>query len=362
MRVRALVTRIIKQTINDKRTLALMMFAPLIVLSLVYALFNSSDDIVLNVGIYNVQSEFKKGLEESDLKVLDYSDKDNIDTKIIDDELNAFIYIDKATVNVTYENSSPQNSQKIKAIIQSVSMKNRINNIIEKITSINSNLKIDVDVDENASPVENYLYGDGDTSYFDTITPMLIGFFVFFFVFLVSGISLLKERSSGTIYKLLATPIKRSEIVFGYLIGYGIFAFIQSVIIVLFAVYVLNIKVVGSIYLVLLSNIIIAFVALSLGILLSTFANSEFQMVQFIPIVIVPQVFFGGIIPIESMAIWLQKVSYLVPLRYGAESLKDIILKGYNFSQIQNNIFALILFVVVLSVLNIICLKKYRNI
>lgn len=123
-----------------------------------------------------------------------------------------------------------------------------------------------------------------------------LGFFVFFFVFLVSGISLLKERTSGTLYKLLATPIKRSEIVIGYLLGYGVFAFFQSIIIVVFAVYVLNIKVVGSIYLVLLSNIIIAFVALSLGILLSTFANSEFQMVQFIPIVIVPQIFFGGII------------------------------------------------------------------
>lgn len=360
MRIRALVTRIIKQTISDKRTLVLMMFAPIIVLSLIYALFNSGDDIVLNVGVYNVQSEFKEGLEEANLIVVDYLDKDNIDDKIKNDELSAFIYIDKTTLNVTFENSSPQNTEKIKAIIQNVSMKNRITSIIEKITSTNPNLKIDID--KNTSTVESYLYGNEDISYFDTITPMLIGFFVFFFVFLVSGISLLKERSSGTLYKLLATPIKRSEIVIGYLIGYGAFAFIQSIIIVLFAVYVLNIKVVGSIYLVLLFNILIAFVALSLGVLLSTFANSEFQIMQFVPIVIVPQIFFGGIIPIENMASWLQKISYLMPLRYGAESLKGIIIKGYKFSQIQNNLLVLIIFVIVLSSLNIICLKKYRKI
>lgn len=360
MRIMAVVIRIIKQTINDKRTLALMMIAPLIVLSLVYALFNSGNDIVLNVGIYNVNSDFKEALNETDLKVIDYSEKDNIESKIKGDELSAFIYMDDVKINVTYENSSPQNTNKIKAIIKNICIKTNIINLTEKITSINSNSKINFE--DNVLLSEKYLYGDEDTSYFDTITPMLIGFFVFFFVFLVSGISLLKERTSGTLYKLLATPIKRSEIVIGYLLGYGVFAFFQSIIIVLFAVYVLNIRVVGNVYLVLLSNIIIAFVALSLGILLSTFANSEFQMVQFIPIVIVPQIFFGGIIPIESMATWLQKLSYLMPLRYGAEALKGIILKGYNFTNIQNNIITLILFIVVLCVVNVICLKKYRRI
>lgn len=360
MRITAVVTRIIKQTINDKRTLALMMVAPIIVLSLVYALFNSSDDIVLKVGTYNVNSDFKDALNEADLEVIDYSDKDNIENKIKADELSAFIYMDEDNINVTYENSSPQNTNKIKAIIKNISIKTNVTNLTEKITSMNSNIK--VNFDDKALLDEKYLYGDEDTSYFDTITPMLIGFFVFFFVFLVSGISLLKERTSGTLYKLLSTPIKRSEIVIGYLLGYGVFAFFQSIIIVLFAVYVLNITVTGNVYLVLLSNIIIAFVALSLGILLSTFANSEFQMVQFIPIVIVPQIFFGGIIPIESMANWLQKLSYLMPLRYGAEALNGIILKGYSFSQIQKDISILLLFVVILSLLNIICLKKYRRI
>lgn len=136
---------------------------------------------------------------------------------------------------------------------------------------------------------------------------MLVSFFVFFFVFLIAGIALLKERTSGTLERLLATPIKRYEIVAGYVIGYGLFALIQTIIVVLYAVNVLDIVLVGSIWLVLLTNILVALVALSLGTLLSSFATSEFQMVQFIPLVIVPQVFFTGIFPLDGMSDWLQK-------------------------------------------------------
>ncbi|MEJ7509229.1 ABC transporter permease, partial [Staphylococcus simulans] len=76
----------------------------------------------------------------------------------------------------------------------------------------------------------SYLYGDKDSNYFDKMFPILMGFFVFFFVFLISGIALLRERTTGTLERVLSTPIRRSEIVFGYLFGYGIFAIIQTLI------------------------------------------------------------------------------------------------------------------------------------
>lgn len=95
------------------------------------------------------------------------------------------------------------------------------------------------------------------------LNPILIGFFVFFFVFLISGIALLRERTTGTLERLVATPIKRSEIVFGYLFGYGIFAVIQTIIVVFYAIKVLDIQLVGSIWNVLLINLLLALVALS---------------------------------------------------------------------------------------------------
>lgn len=148
------------------------------------------------------------------------------------------------------------------------------------------------DKDATISIHNKYLYGNSDSSYFDKMFPILMGFFVFLFVFLISGIALLRERTTGTLERILATSIRRSEIVMGYLIGYGIFAIIQTLVIVLFSIYLLNINVAGSLWYVILINIALAITALSMGIFISTFANSEFQMIQFIPLIAVPQVFF----------------------------------------------------------------------
>lgn len=355
MRVKAIIIRIIKQTIHDKRTLALMMVAPMIVMTLVYFLFNSNEENLLNVGVYNTSSEFNESLKDADLNIKDYSDKNNIKNKITNQNLDAFIVKNNNELEITYENSSPINTKEIEAKVQATILKDEFLKISSKVNkNIGESNKISID--------SSYVYSNEDLTYFDTLSPILIGFFVFFFVFLVSGISLLKERTTGTLDRLLSTPIKRSEIVLGYLIGYGIFAVIQTILIVLFSIYVLNITIEGSISLVVIVNILIALVALSLGLFLSTFANSEFQIMQFIPIIIVPQIFFTGLIPIESMSIWLQNIARIMPLYYGASALSGIFVKGFNFYNIYNDCIILIIFIIVLYTFNIFGLKRYRKI
>lgn len=355
MRVKAIIIRIIKQTIHDKRTLALMMVAPMIVMTLVYFLFNSNEENLLNVGVYNTSSEFNESLKDADLNIKEYSDKNNIKNKITNQNLDAFIVKNNNELEITYENSSPINTKEIEAKVQATILKDEFLKISSKVNkNIGESNKISID--------SSYVYSNEDLTYFDTLSPILIGFFVFFFVFLVSGISLLKERTTGTLDRLLSTPIKRSEIVLGYLIGYGIFAVIQTILIVLFSIYVLNITIEGSILLVVIVNILIALVALSLGLLLSTFANSEFQIMQFIPIIIVPQIFFTGLIPIESMSIWLQNIAKIMPLYYGASALSGIFVKGFNFYNIYNDCIILIIFIIVLCTFNIFGLKRYRKI
>ncbi len=108
---------------------------------------------------------------------------------------------------------------------------------------------------------------------------------------MISGIALLRERTTGTLYRLLATPIRRGEIISGYLLGYGIFAVIQTVLIVGYALVVFKIQILGSIPAIFLINLLLALTALALGLLISTFANSEFQMLQFIPIIVIPRFF-----------------------------------------------------------------------
>ncbi|MBM7617537.1 ABC transporter DrrB family efflux protein [Weissella uvarum] len=208
----------------------------------------------------------------------------------------------------------------------------------------------------------SYVYGDGSTTFFTNMMPTMMGFFVFFFVFLISGMALLKERTSGTLTRLLATPVRRSEIVFGYTIGYGVLALIQSTIIVLFSVYVLNIEVTGSVMLLIAVSVLLAMVALAFGLLMSTFAKSEFQMMQFIPVIVIPQIFFSGIIPLANMATWAQWLSDILPMKYAANAMNDIVFYGSGWSGIMGNVLILGVFLVVLLGLNIFGLKRYRKV
>src|SRR5690606_31386565 len=110
---------------------------------------------------------------------------------------------------------------------------------------------------------------------------------------------------------------------------------------------VLDMVMVGSVWDVIVINLLLALVALSLGILLSTFASSEFQMVQFIPVVVVPQIFFAGIIPLEGMADWLQNIGKVMPLYYAADALKAVMYKGQSLSDVGGDLLVLAIFAII---------------
>ena len=194
------------------------------------------------------------------------------------------------------------------------------------------------------------------------VAPVLIGYILFFFVFLISGMALLKERTTGTLDRLLATPVKRSEVVFGYILSYSSLAIVQTIIVTLSSIYLLNIEVVGSLYYVIIVNVLLAMVALSLGLLLSTIAKTEFQIMQFVPIVVIPQMFFSGIVSVESMGKIAVYISKILPVTYASDGLSKIILEGKNLVAVKHDVIVLIVFCIVLIALNIIGLKRYRKV
>lgn len=385
MKIFALVKRITLQILHDKRTLAMMMIAPLVLLTLMNFLFKNGNDVNLKIGTYNLDSSIISTLKDNDVNVVSYSNSNNIKEKIKENNLDAFLSINGNNLDITYENSDPSKTMAVNALIKGSLANFQIDKlkaatksqqeiiikqqkILSSLPSSYSNSMIKNDFNTSNSSesklniTTNYVYGNENTNLFDTMTPVLIGFFVFFFVFLISGISLLKERTSGTLDKLLSSPIRRSEVVFGYLIGYGLFAIIQTFIVIFYSIYVLKIDIAGSIPLVLLTNIITAFVALSFGILLSTFANSEFQMMQFIPVVVIPQIFFSGIIPINNMSNGLQAFARVIPMYYVGDALQGIMIKADSFGKIKFDLFILLLFALVFTLLNIVGLKRYRKI
>lgn len=372
MRISAMVCRIIRQFLRDKRTLALLIIAPMLVLTLMSFVF-TDEDAKLNIGVENsnVKNILSSMDEDNDISIMS---KKEAEDKFEDKGLDAYIYGDEKELNILLNGADNsvinQLNKNVQEAVKDYMTKKGEDNkkIIEDLASnpmisiINKDFANKIDsIDINSTEIETYNYfGDNDMSTIDYIGPLLIGLFIFFFVFLISGVSFLRERTTGTLERLLATPIKRYEIVFGYLIGFGIFTIVQSAIISAFSIGILKIYNGGSIGLILLISTVIALCALSFGMFVSSYAHNELQVMQFIPIVIVPQVFFCGLFSIRNMAEPLQILSKCMPLTYASNALRGVMTCGYNLQQISTDLLVLIGFTVVFAVLNIIILKKHR--
>ena len=193
------------------------------------------------------------------------------------------------------------------------------------------------------------VYGSPDADELDVFGPVFIGYFAYFFVFILTGISFLRERVGGTLERLLATPVTRGEIVLGYSVGFGMFATVQVAILIVFALMHVTLPALGPIpsisigldvasagspLLAFLLALVLALGAVNLGIFLSTFARTELQVIQFIPIVIVPQGLLGGIFwPIETLPDILQPVARVLPVTYAVEGLRGVMIKGWGLDQ-----------------------------
>lgn len=193
----------------------------------------------------------------------------------------------------------------------------------------------------------------------DYIAPALLAAVALFFSFLLTGISFLRERSQGTMERLMASPVSRLDIVVGYLFGFFIFALTQTLIVLLFTIYVLDVHYYGDLWQIFIFQIVIITGAVNLGIFISTFARNEFQMVQFIPLIIFPQIFLCGVIwPVEQMPDYLQWLSKIMPLTYAVDGLRDIMLAGKNLLDVWVELVVLIGFAVITSILAALTLRR----
>ena len=175
----------------------------------------------------------------------------------------------------------------------------------------------------------SYHYGGPALDNLDYFGAAFIGFIVFFLVYVVTSVSFLRERSQGTLERLMASPLRRSELVLGYMLGFSLLGLTQAAVVMAFSLIVLHIHNAGSPALVFLVVAVAAVAAVNLGIMLSTFARTEFQAVQFIPLVILPQALLAGIVfPVSSEPGPLQVVSNVLPLTYTAYALRDVMIRG----------------------------------
>ncbi|MEV6261486.1 ABC transporter permease [Streptomyces sp. NPDC051784] len=167
---------------------------------------------------------------------------------------------------------------------------------------------------------------DGDPRTFDSIGASLLGIFPLITMFLVTSIATLRERTSGTLERLLAMPLGKGDLIAGYALAFGAVAVAQSLLATAMSVWALGLDVVGSPWLLLLVALLDALLGTALGLFVSAFAASEFQAVQFMPAVIFPQLLLCGLfVPRDRMHPVLEAVSDVLPMSYAVDGMNQIL-------------------------------------
>lgn len=174
-----------------------------------------------------------------------------------------------------------------------------------------------------------------DLTQLQYMLPSILPFAVFFMCFILSIIALISERKGGTMDLLLLSPYRKINIILGYIIPLSVVSIIQATILLLLTIFGFGVPIIGGVgayFAVYIMLLLIGWCGMSLGFLLSSVAKTELQAIQFIPMVIFTALLLSGIlVPLETIPRWLQPISYLIPLTYGAEYMRTVMIEGTGF-------------------------------
>jgi len=327
-RIAAITRRLLQGFRRDRRTLALLFVAPIVILGLLGYLMRGSSSAP-QVGIANQDSGALGSVvanalrQSSHIKSTDINASDG-DAKLKDGSLVAYIVLPadftqraqagNVAPEVHLEGSQPGEDTPVIQALQQAMI-----SLASGVAGRNVSFQ----------PHITYLYGGANYDTLDYFGAAFVGLVVFFLVFVITIVSFLNERSQGTLERLMASPLRRGEIVVGYMLGFTVLALVQAAEVLIFALAILRIHNEGSVLLIFGMEALMAIAAVNLGIFLSMFARSEFQAVQFIPLVVVPQVLLSGIIfPVSTEPTPLQWLSDVLPLTYAVNGMRDIMVKG----------------------------------
>ena len=166
---------------------------------------------------------------------------------------------------------------------------------------------------------------NGDSATFDTLGPPLLAMFPFIVMFLVTSVTTLRERSSGTLERLLSMPMAKLDLLLGYALAFGVAALLQALLAVGLTVGILGLDVAGPLWALALIAVADAVLGTTLGLFVSAFAETEFQAVQFMPAIVFPQILLCGLfVPRAALPDVLQGVSDVLPLSYAVDSMQSL--------------------------------------
>ncbi len=340
-RLRALFRRVVQEIRRDRPSLALLFVAPILMTGLLTFILREGETPAVSTAIVNeagapgnvIAGALRSALEASDVSVTDDDaaaaraavEAGDVSVAII---LPAGLGAGGGSITVLTNGLDPFAESSQLGVVQGALVVAATSAAGGQVPSIR----------------HETVWGTPSTDPIAPFAPAVVGFFAYFFVYILTGVSFLRERTGGTLERLMATPVTRGEVVTGYTLGFGLFATIQVAVLlswVLGSLQVpaigplpafsigLGIAVSGSPLLAFLVVLLVAIGAVSLGIFLSTFARTELQIVQFIPIVIVPQFLLSGVLfPVSSLPSILQPLVAIMPLNYAVNGLRQVLIRG----------------------------------
>ncbi len=189
--------------------------------------------------------------------------------------------------------------------------------------------------DKGINLVQTLAHDGAEFTGLDVGIPAIIAFELIFLLVIVGVITVTREKIQGTQDRLFATPLKSSERLLGYVIGLLLIATIMVAIILIFGIFVFGAKVRGNAFLLIFAALLFGLAHVFMSVFLANFAQNELQAIQFAPLTAIPSMALGGLlIPVVGLPVWLQPVSYIVPLTYGINLFEGIMLKGWGFKEL----------------------------
>jgi ABC-2 type transport system permease protein len=350
--------RVFRDLRNDKRTLALIVIAPLFAMFIFGLAFSGE---VKNVRVLVVNQDQGapvvtggKALSVSD-KIISNLDRGVLDVKQIADENaalkqikdgNAFAAIifppdfTKSIVSGTQSPSAGENAT-VKVLLD----KSNINvaNAITK--TINDSLLKTMDSvgKKPLVSVDAVAVFGKNAKFMDFFVPGIMAFVVYLITTLLTLIAFVGERTSGTLQRMLSTTLTEKDIVLGYAVTFSLVGMAQALLLLVVAILVFHITIIGNVLLAFVAIALLAVVSQALGILLSSTAKREAQAIQVLPFVILPAFLLAGIFwPVEAIPSWLRPLSYIVPPTYTVDACRSVMLKGYGIGKIWIDLVALL--------------------
>ncbi|MCL2825969.1 MAG: ABC transporter permease [Eggerthellaceae bacterium] len=402
----ALTRRILQQFAHDKRTIALFIIGPILILWLFSVLLNTGTYYPTLVCV-NLPSELTDALKDEQATCLEQSDVAIAQDLLKDRKADAVLTLKDGVLTVQVEGADPSKTGSVVSTVQSAvkaagttqreeaqatiksqvddmktqmeSFKGQLSDLMDALSAAQAALAasgggapnggaaagippqlsatpslelpnfdtIDVDIQPLVDDVSiTYLHGNDSWGTFDFFGPVFIGIFIFIFVFITSGMSLVTERTGGTMERLLVTPIKPYQLVLGFCLGFGVVTVVQAAIVLWACVTLIGFPNEGSLVLVAFVAFSMAMVSLTLGLVVSAVAKTPFQVIQFMLILVIPQVLLSGIFDLSNAPAWMQVLSACFPISHGAEALRDIMLRGSGLAETGVNIAVLWGFIV----------------